>query len=265
MKVNKLGKRIMDQTRGSIKAFARNLGIPYSMLKPWCIEHVTPREYNMVNVDKIADALGISRQTVLNEIVAPDMYDVITHRGKPYRGIESELRRIRIDKGLSLVDVATLVGEVDSIHIRAVENGERNSFPSNEALKNYLDLMEISFTQFERLVREAKEERMQAKQAEPEVAEEKPVEPEIPEEKPVVTEIPEEIEAEPESEEKPTYRVVDLPEIESKPMTNTEFLRETMKTLYDLGSNKKLRDEILPIIYGKVSYEDYKRVEELLK
>lgn len=255
MKVNKLGKRIMDQTRGSIKAFARNLGIPYSMLKPWCIEHVTPREYNMVNVDKIADALGISRQTVLNEIVAPDMYDVITHRGKPYKGIESELRRIRIDKGLSLVDVATLVGEVDSIHIRAVENGERNSFPSNEALKNYLDLMDISFTQFERLVREAKEERMQAKQAEPKVAEEKPV----------VPEIPEEIEAEPESEEKPSYRVVDLPEVESKPMANTEFLRETMKTLYDLGSNKKLRDEILPIIYGKVSYEDYKRVEELLK
>lgn len=248
MQVNRLGKKINDLGYRSMRDFidTNNIKIEQTVLHRWCTKGSTPNSVYSAEIDKLAGILDCSRIELLNMISSKPTFEVRSGRELPKREDGNLLKQKRYDLKLTSAELAELIGIGDKQVIMDVENGKRNKFPvgKEEAFKNYLDVLDISFTQFQKAVAEIKDKRRKIEE-EPDVI------------KAVIkaTVTDEEVEAFEEAMSKPIpLTVCDPSEYPSVPCKAPSLPLDTEKI-----------NTVMSLIYGHVDYEVYKEVENILK
>ena len=248
MQVNRLGKKIHDLGYKSMRDFieTNDIKIEKTVLNRWCTKGSTPNSVYSAEIDKLAGILDCSRIEVLNMIASKPTFEVRSGRELPKREDGNILKQKRYDLKLTSAELAELIGIGDRQVIMDVENGKRNKFPvgKEEAFKNYLDVLDISFTQFQKAVAEIKDKRRKIEE-EPDVI------------KAVIkaTVTDEEVEAFNEAMSKPIpLTACDPSEYPSVPCKAPSLPLDTEKI-----------NTVMSLIYGHVDYEVYKEVENILK
>ena len=271
MQVNRLGKKINDLGYRSMRDFieTNNIKIEQTVLHRWCTKGSTPNSVYSAEIDKLAGILDCSRIEVLNMIASKPSFDVKSGRELPKREDGNLLKQKRYDLKLTSAELAELIGIGDRQVIVDIENGKRAKFPvgKEEAFKNYLDALDISFTQFQKAVAEIKDKRRQMMWADRlgnSISEEATVIPaeEVKEEPDVkvkdivnVTVTDEEFEVFKEAMSKPIpLTACDPSEYPSVPCKAPSLPLDTEKI-----------NTVMSLIYGHVDYEVYKEVENILK
>lgn len=164
MRVNRLGKVILESYSGIKEFIAKNdLKVNFRTLYGWCTEYTsTPNLKNYIHIDAIANVLGTSRQDVLDMIATKAVFDVEPKkeekpktvepkkgRGMYKRVADNLLKQKRMELGFMQKELAELIGLDNKQILVDIENGKRTNFPNSEILKNYLEALDISFTQFQ--------------------------------------------------------------------------------------------------------------------
>ena len=155
MRVNRLGKIILESYSGLKEFITKNdLKVNFRTLYGWCTEYSsTPNLKNYIHIDAIAKVLEVSRQSVLDMIATKAVYDVEPKKESPmpmrsYNNADNLLKKKRRLTGLSPAELASRIGCEKQI-IYDIENGKRVTFPNSDMLKKYLEVMNLSFTQFQ--------------------------------------------------------------------------------------------------------------------
>lgn len=269
MKVNKLGKAVLESGL-RFKEFLRfhSIGCKYDTFYCWCTTaQKTPQEANMVYIDRIASALNTTRIDVLNMISDKSTYDIEFHRDPKkitkvdkVKEDDNLFKRVRKQKGLTVAQLAEMLGIDNNQIIYDIENGKRADFPATEITKKYIELLDISFTQFKSTVKELRDKVKSSNGAK---EEEKPYE------NPYVSIFKK-------MNEQPTDGCIENPdreiiEVDIPEESHTPF-QDACKVLYDLPKTpaKAVLSEItinkvMSLIYGQVDYITYKQVEDTLK
>ena len=154
MKVNRLGYKVLTELGyKSLKECyeVNNLGCSYYAFYDWCTKKTSPNNKLSLAIDKIAGMLDVSRNDVLNMISTEPNFNVGGVQG------ENLFKDKRAELGLTAKELAEIV-ECDMQMINDIENGKRKGFPDSTTLKNYLDALDISFTQFQETVKKLREE-----------------------------------------------------------------------------------------------------------
>ena len=271
MKVNRLGKAGLESGL-RFKEFLRfhNIGCKYDTFYTWCtIAQKTPQEANMVYIDRIASALGTTRIDVLNMISDKTKFDVQFSRDPKKNKVaehkeeieeDNPLKRARKEKGLTVAQVADMIGLEKKQILTDIENGKRRHFPSVSNLNEYLKLFDISFTQFQKTIKELCKDR-NAKLKEEKIKRNSPSDD--------MDNVDDSVrkELEPENPDREIIEV-DIPE-----EPNTAF-QEACKVFYNLPKTNVVAkavlsegtiNKVMELIYGQVDYITYKQVEEALK
>lgn len=154
MRVNRLGKVILESYSGIKEFIAKNdLKVNFRTLYGWCTEYTsTPNLKNYIHIDAIAKALEVSRDSVLDMIATKAVYEVEPKKGRGmYKKVaDNLLKQKRMDLGFMQKELAELIGLDNKQILVDIENGKRTNFPNSEILKNYLEALGISFSQFQR-------------------------------------------------------------------------------------------------------------------
>ena len=270
MKVNRLGKAVLESGL-RFKEFLRfhNIGCKYITFYGWCTTaQTTPQETNMVYIDRIASALGTTRIDVLNMISDKSTYDIEFHRD-PNKNVTIEqaptiveennfFKQLRKEKGLTVAQVADMIGLEKKQILTDIENGKRRHFPSVSNLNEYLKLFDISFAQFQKTIKELCEDR-NSKLKEEKIKRNSPSD----DMDNVDDSVREELE--PENPDREIIEV-DIPEAPHTPF------QDACKILYGLPRtpskavlSEATINKVMELIYGQVDYITYKQVEETLK
>lgn len=164
MRVNRLGKIILESYSGIKEFIAKNdLKVNFRTLYGWCTEYTsTPNLKNYIHIDAIANALEVSRQSILDMIATKAVFDIEPKkeekpkkvepkkgRGMYKRVADNLLKQKRMELGFMQKELAELIGLDNKQILVDIENGKRTNFPNSEILKNYLEALDISFTQFQ--------------------------------------------------------------------------------------------------------------------
>lgn len=164
MRVNRLGKVILESYSGLKEFIAKNdLKVNFRTLYGWCTEYSsTPNLKNYIHIDAIAKVLGTSRQDILDMIATKAVFDIEPKkeekpkkvepkkgRGMYKRVADNLLKQKRMDLGFKQSELAELIGLDNKQILVDIENGKRTNFPNSEILKNYLETLDISFSQFQ--------------------------------------------------------------------------------------------------------------------
>lgn len=161
MRVNRLGKVILESYSGLKEFIAKNdLKVNFRTLYGWCTEYTsTPNLKNYIHIDAVAKALEVSRQSVLDMIATKAVYEVEPKKELPmrsYNNADNLFKKTRRLVGLSPAELASRIGCEKQI-IYDIENGKRVTFPNSDMLKKYLEVMNLSFTQFQHEVNALRE------------------------------------------------------------------------------------------------------------
>ena len=161
MKVNRLGKIILESYSGLKEFIAKNdLKVNFRTLYGWCTEYTsTPNLKNYIHIDAIAKALEVSRDSVLDMIATKAVYEVEPNKERPmrsYNNADNLFKKTRRLVGLSPAELASRIGCEKQI-IYDIENGKRVTFPNSDMLKKYLETLNLSFTQFQHEVNALRE------------------------------------------------------------------------------------------------------------
>lgn len=164
MRVNRLGKIILESYSGLKEFIAKNdLKVNFRTLYGWCTEYSsTPNLKNYIHIDAIAKVLGANRQDILDMIATKAVFDIEPKkeekpkkvepkkgRGMYKRVADNLLKQKRMELGFMQKELAELIGLDNKQILVDIENGKRTNFPNSEILKNYLEALDISFTQFQ--------------------------------------------------------------------------------------------------------------------
>ena len=164
MRVNRLGKIILESYPGLKEFIAKNdLKVNFRTLYGWCTEYTsTPNLKNYIHIDAIANALGTNRQDILDMIATKAVFDVEPKkeekpktvepkkgRGMYKRVADNLLKQKRMELGFMQKELAELIGLDNKQILVDIENGKRTNFPNSEILKNYIETLDISFSQFQ--------------------------------------------------------------------------------------------------------------------
>lgn len=290
MKVNRLGKAVLESGL-RFKEFLRfhNIGCKYITFYGWCTTaQTTPQETNMVYIDRIASALGTTRIDVLNMISDKSTYDIEFHRD-PNKNVTIEqaptiveennfLKQLRKEKGLTVAQVADMIGLEKKQILTDIENGKRRHFPSVSNLNEYLKLFDISFAQFQKTIKDLCEDR-NSKLKEEKIKRNSPsddmdnvddsVREELEPENPYVS-IFMKMGEQPNDGciENPDREIteVDIPEEPHTPFQDAcKILYGLPRTPYKAVLSEATINKVMELIYGQVDYITYKQVEETLK
>lgn len=155
MHVNRLGYKVLTELGyKSIKACyeANNLDCSYDAFYKWCVGRTSPSDRYSLCIDKLAGMLDVHRNDVLNMIASKPTFDIpVTIRGVYSTHCDNLFKQKRVELGLTAKELGEIIG-CDQQMIADIENGKRCNFPDNEIAKNYIELLDISFTQFQNTI-----------------------------------------------------------------------------------------------------------------
>lgn len=272
MKVNRLGKAVLESGL-RFKEFLRfhSIGCKYDTFYSWCtVVQTTPQETNMVYIDRIAKALNTTRIDVLNMISDKSTYDIEFHRDPKkitkvdkVKENDNLFKRIRKQKGISVAQLAEMIGLDNKQIIYDIENGKRSDFPDTEITKKYIELLGISFTQFKATIKELTEISSKKDKARREAKKEEKIKRNSPSDD--MDDVDDSVLKELEADN--SVREFDISE-----EPNTPF-QDACKVLYGLPKmplpravlSEETVNTVMKLIYGQVDYEVYKQVEEVLR
>lgn len=217
------------------------INIPYETFYSWCTKKCSPYDKYSLAIDQFAGILCVSRQQVLNAIATNPTFEVDLKKNE-----KNEFKKRRELLGMSQAEFADYLGLDNKQILVDLENGKRASLPNSEILTVYLQSLDLSFTQFQNIVKEltdVRKDRDKAKREEKKLQEEKPVTPEVIETQDVVEEVQEECKDH-------------LIEIDYNKACEEAFA--TQRVSFDA-------DKVMSLIYGQVDYETYRAVENILR
>ena len=155
MKVNRLGYKVLTELGyKSLKECyeANNLDCSYDAFYKWCVGRTSPSDRCSLCIDKLAGMLDVHGNDVLNMIASKPTFDIpITIRGVYSTHCDNLFKQKRAELGLTAKELGDIIG-CDKQMIADIENGKRCNFPDNEIAKNYIELLDISFTQFQNTI-----------------------------------------------------------------------------------------------------------------
>ena len=155
MQVNRLGYKVLTELGyKSIKACyeANNLDCSYDAFYKWCVGRTSPSDRYSLCIDKLAGMLDVHRNDVLNMIASKPTFDIpVTIRGVYSTHCDNLFKQKRVELGLTAKELGEIIG-CDQQMINDIENGKRCNFPDTEIAKNYIQLLDISFTQFQNTI-----------------------------------------------------------------------------------------------------------------
>ena len=266
MRVNRLGKVILESYSGIKEFIAKNdLKVNFRTLYGWCTEYTsTPNLKNYIHIDAIAKALEVSRDSVLNMIATKAVYEVEPKkeenpkkgRGMYKRVADNFLKQKRMELGFKQSELAELIGLDNKQILVDIENGKRTNFPNSEILKNYLEALDISFTQFQNEIN-ALREKEKARDTERNEEKRNAFIDKLYDEEAIEKgfKAMEEFDKE--------YYVVNTDTIAIIKPKEDEVIENPHKEKNPLLPAKEMQ-EVMSLIYGKVDFDTFKTIERIL-
>lgn len=252
MRVNRLGKVILESYSGLKEFITKNdLKVNFRTLYGWCTEYTsTPNLKNYIHIDAIAKVLEVSRQSILDMIATKAVYEV-----EPKKELPMRFKQTRRLVGLSPAELASRIGCEKQI-IYDIENGKRVTFPNSDMLKKYLEVMNISFTQFQHEIK-ALRENVKPKERESHARRREAKRSEI-------------IDMiyggyDEEAIEKRDKVMEEFNNEYEVTRTDTEVIIEPKEEVIKITNGKIPVDKILELIYGKVDFETFRLVADILR
>ncbi len=260
MRVNRLGKVILESYSGLKEFITKNdLKVNFRTLYGWCTEYTsTPNLKNYIHIDAIAKVLEVSRQSILDMIATKAVYEVEPKKELPMRShnkADNLFKQTRRLVGLSPAELASRIGCEKQI-IYDIENGKRVTFPNSDMLKKYLEVMNISFTQFQHEIK-ALRENVKPKERESHARRREAKRSEI-------------IDMiyggyDEEAIEKRDKVMEEFNNEYEVTRTDTEVIIEPKEEVIKITNGKIPVDKILELIYGKVDFETFRLVADILR